>query len=84
MIIPPKEKRAVRVSYSGPGNLTKEKAYRVIAEQLPVKVDDKTKRRSGIQMLMKYLAALYVTPDNADAKVDISEIKSGEKKSARY
>jgi fimbrial chaperone protein len=80
VIIPAKEKRAVRVSYSGPGNLTTEKAYRVIAEQLPVKVDDKTKRRSGIQMLMKYLAALYVTPPDAESKIAVDDIKSSEKK----
>jgi len=80
VIIPAKEKRAVRVSYSGTGDITVEKSYRVIAEQLPVKVDEKTKRRSGIQMLMKYLAALYVTPENAESKIDIAEVKSSEKK----
>jgi fimbrial chaperone protein len=76
VIIPPKDKRAVRVSYSGSGELKNEKAYRVIAEQLPVKVDEKTKRRSGIQMLMKYLAALYVTPKDAESKIAVDGVKS--------
>lgn len=80
VIIPAKEKRAVRVSYSGAGDIKAEKSFRVIAEQLPVKVDDKTKRRSGIQMLMKYMAALYVTPENAESVINVDDIKSSEKK----
>jgi fimbrial chaperone protein len=76
VIIPPKEKRAVRVSYSGSSDLKAEKSFRVIAEQLPVKVDEKTKRRSGIQMMMKYMAALYVTPQNADSSIEISSVET--------
>lgn len=79
VIIPPKEKRAIRVSYNGTGDLKTEKAYRVIAEQLPVKVDEKTKRRSGIQMLMKYIAALYVTPKEAESQIAVESVKSEEK-----
>lgn len=71
MIVPPKEKRTVRVTYNGDKNIMSEKAYRVIAEQLPLKVDEKTKKQSGIQMLMKYMAALYVTPEGATPSVQI-------------
>ncbi len=70
VIIPPKEKRTIRVNYNGEKDIKTEKAFRVIAEQLSVKVDEQQKRRSGIQMLMRYVAALYVTPE--DAKSDIS------------
>ena len=69
VIIPPKEKRTVRVNWTGKSVPTTEKAYRVIAEQLPVKVDEKSKRRSGIQMLMRYMAALYVTPSDVQSDV---------------
>lgn len=79
MIIPPKEKRTVRVNYNGDTAITSEKAFRVIAEQLPLKVDEKTKKKSGIQMLMKYMAALYVTPDGAEANIQVVsyEFKNG-------
>src|SRR5690606_3040109 len=43
MIIPPKEKRTVRVNWSGPKDIETERSFRVIAEQLPLKVDEKTK-----------------------------------------
>lgn len=71
MIIPPKEKRTVRVNYNGDTAIISEKAFRVIAEQLPLKVDEKTKKKSGIQMLMKYMAALYVTPEGAEANIQV-------------
>jgi fimbrial chaperone protein len=71
IIIPPGEKRTIRVTWNGAVPLETEKSYRVIAEQLGLKVDDKVKNKSGIQMLMKYVAALYVTPDDAESKVAI-------------
>lgn len=80
VIIPAKEKRAVRVAYNGSDDFKSEKAFRVIAEQLPVKVDENTRRRSGIQMLMKYMAALYVTPKNAESLVSVDSVESKEKK----
>lgn len=71
LIIPPKEKRTIRVNWNGPTNIKDEKAFRVIAEQLPLKVDPKIKRKSGIQMLMKYMAALYVTPPDVESKIEV-------------
>jgi fimbrial chaperone protein len=71
VIIPAGEKRAIRVSYSGTKDLKIEKNYRVIAEQLPLNVDAKTKEKAGIQMLMKYVAALYVAPANAKSDLKI-------------
>lgn len=71
VIIPAGEKRAIRVSYSGSKDLKSEKSYRVIAEQLPLNVDAKTKAKAGIQMLMKYVAALYVAPPNTKSDLKI-------------
>lgn len=78
MIIPPKEKRTIRVNWLGRKDLLEERSFRVIAEQLPLKVDEKTKKKSGIQMLMKYMAALYITPKDAEPKLKVlSHQKSG-------
>lgn len=76
VIIPPKEKRTIRVNYNGPKDLKDEKAFRVIAEQLSVKVDEKQKKRSGIQMLMRYVAALYVTSKDSASKVEIKSFEA--------
>ncbi len=67
--IPAKEKRTIRLTWNGDKKITDEKAFRVIAEQLPIDVNEKPKKKSGIQMLMRYMAALYVTPDEAEASI---------------
>lgn len=72
IIIPPGEKRTIRVNYMNKDLPAVEKNYRVIAEQLPLNVDPKTKNQAGIKMLMKYVAALYVSP--ADTKSELKVI----------
>jgi fimbrial chaperone protein len=69
IIVPAKEKRTIRVSYLAKDIPSGEKNYRVIAEQLPLNVDEKRKERVGVEMLMRFVAALYATP--TDAKSDI-------------
>lgn len=69
LIIPPGEKRTIRVNYNNKDLPEFEKNYRVIAEQLPLKVDAKTKNKAGITMLMRYVAALYIAPK--DSKADL-------------
>ncbi len=71
IIIPPHEKRTIRVTFNSKEELQSEKSYRVIAEQLPLKVDKKTKDQAGIQMLMKFVAALYATPAGAKSEVKV-------------
>ncbi len=73
--IPPKEKRTIRVNWNGPKDLSSELAFRVIAEQLPLDVSGKPKS-SGIQMLMRYMAALYVTPKGVSSKITSSILSS--------
>lgn len=69
MIIPPKEKRTVRVSWNGPSDLKTEKPFRVIAEQMNVKVDEKDKRQTGIEIKMIYMAAFYIAPKDIESKL---------------
>lgn len=73
LILPPKEKRTIRVQWLGEKPKI-EKAFRVIAEQLPLKVDGKKQKGSGIKMLMRYKAALYVNPGDTEASVVIRSI----------
>ena len=80
MIIPAKEKRTIRVTYKGDQNISIEKSFRVVAEQLPLSVDAKAKKKSGIQMLMRYMAALYVTPKDSKADLKASVLKSSSTK----
>lgn len=78
VIIPAKEKRTIRVSFNIKGELQKEKNYRVIAEQLGLKVDKKLKDQTGIQVLMRFVAALYATPSGAKSDVKaLSQTSNG-------
>ena len=69
VIVPPKDKRTVRLKYKGSKNFGIEKSYRVIAEQFPLNLEEK--KTSGIQMLLKYQAALFVTSKPVKAKVSL-------------
>lgn len=71
LIIKPKEKRAIKVTYTGKNLPKVEKAYRFIAEQLPIDVDDeaKKKKKTNIRILLKYRAAFYLTPKDVRSEV---------------
>mgnify|MGYP001223441176 CR=1 FL=1 len=71
VIVPPKDKRSIKIKWKGKKELKGEKSFRVIAEQVPLNLDEN--KKSGIQMLLKYQAALYV--DNGKSKSNL-EIKS--------
>lgn len=79
IIIPPGEKRTIRVTYNDKDIPQVEKNFRVVAEQLPLNVDPKTKNKAGIKMLMKFVAALYVTPSDAKSELKLLSQKSNGK-----
>lgn len=73
IIVPGEQKRSIKVAWLG-GDLKDEKAFRIIAEQLPLELN-KTKSKTGIKMLLKYVAALYVNPKDTEAKVSCEVVK---------
>lgn len=77
VIVPPKDKRSIRLSYKGNKELDREASYRVVAEQVPLNVGEK--KKSGIEMLLKYQAALYVAKDEFQSKLDINKFEVGQK-----
>lgn len=74
LIIPPGEKRSVKVSWLKAGKLESEEAYRIIAEQLPVEMDGKKKKAANIKVLLRYVAAFYVSQSDFESKVEITSI----------
>ncbi len=73
MILNPKEKRTVRVTYVGDPKLKTELAFRVIAEEFPINVTDpeKVKNRAvaSIAIATKYIGSLYVTPQGTKPEI---------------
>jgi P pilus assembly protein, chaperone PapD len=90
VVLLPKEKRNVRVTYSGEIKDGKEKAYRIVASQLPVDFRDKNsaskKPKVNLKFLLQYVASAYVTPEGTTAKISTKDVKkiSAKKLSATF
>jgi len=72
-IIPAKSTQKVQVEWLGPGNIPREQAYRLIAEQVYVSLSDKNK--TGFKMLMTLVGALYVQPNGTRSKVHVRSVQ---------
>ncbi len=73
MIIPPRSTQKVRVEWLGAGQLPREKAYRLIAEQVFVSLDNKN--QTGVKMLMTLIGALYVQPNGMKSNLKVTNVK---------
>jgi fimbrial chaperone protein len=79
LIIPPNEKRSVKVSWIGKTLPTTEVAYRLVAEQLPIELDKNKKKKASIKVLLRYVAALYVEPEDFNSDVSFKQLQVDEK-----
>lgn len=83
VVLMPEQKRTVRVSWNGPEQVATEEAYRLVVEQMPVGLKEKTKDKTGVIFLMKYVASIYITPENAKSKVVMVEAEQVKKGSTK-
>lgn len=78
IVLEPKAVRTVRVSYIGTPTIGSELAFRIIAEELPVDLDDPkkvyTKAMAKITLATRYIGSLYVSPKSAKAEI-VAEAK---------
>lgn len=72
-IIPPRSTQKVRVEWLGSPNLKREKAYRLIAEQVYVSLEKQ--KQTGINMLMTLVGALYVQPNATKSNVQVKAVQ---------
>ncbi len=73
LILKKGEKRGIKVTYLGDKNFDLEKSYRFKIEQLPIDFDKS--KKTGIKILMKYMAALYVKKEHFKSKVILLGVK---------
>jgi fimbrial chaperone protein len=74
----PQEKRLVRLAWRGEPQISRELNYRLVAEQLPIsgtneKPQDQP-RNAMVNLLMKYIAAVYITPQDARPNLEIIKV----------
>lgn len=67
-LIAPRQSQVLRVQWRGPSNPPRELAYRIIAEQVPIKASLEPNARA-IQLVVRYVGSLYVLPPRARANV---------------
>lgn len=80
MVLAPNSTSTFRVKWNGPQDIKQELSYRIVAEQLPIQFKKEEKnKRAQIKILLRYEAAVYVTPQRAKPKVIVekSEISDG-------
>lgn len=71
----PNDSRNVRVTYQGPKTLSSEKAFRLIASQLPVDFKG-DRKKAQINFLFQYVASVYVRPEGAHPRLEIASVHS--------
>lgn len=69
IVLMPGQSQSVRVQWTGSEAPAVETAYRLLAEQIPVDLDGSGGERSGLELLVRYLAALYVRPADPMAQL---------------
>lgn len=71
LILPPGGRQSVRVQWNGPAELDGERAFRLIAEELPIDLGDDEDEGAGLDLLVRYVASVYVQPQGAEARISI-------------
>lgn len=69
--------QAVRVRWIGPAEIKSEQNFRIIAAQLPVNFGETQHTGGSINILFRYLGAVYVTPPGARPDVVIAKAEAG-------
>ncbi len=70
VILMPGNEQAVRLQWLG-GRLKSEKAFRIIAEQLPIDLEDGQRDGGRMRLLVRYVASLYVRPDGTAPRLRV-------------
>ena len=63
------------MQYTGPTQITTERAFRLIAEQLPVDVGQVAQTGGRMRLLVKYVASAYVVPANVKAILSVPQAR---------
>ncbi|MEH2361154.1 fimbrial biogenesis chaperone [Nostoc sp.] len=83
ILLEPQKTQIVRVTWLGDPRPTKELAYRIIAEQLPIDLEkpqaNQTKPTGAVKVVLRYLGSLYIRPANVqpDVVLEGAELQKG-------
>ncbi|MFQ3619718.1 MAG: fimbria/pilus periplasmic chaperone [Spirochaetales bacterium] len=83
VLLNPRAIQLVRVQWRGDPNPSRELAFRVVVEQLPVEFGESRSRGGAIRILTRYVGALYIVPDQAKPEIQINLQGIGTNKEGR-
>lgn len=72
LILKPNDQRTIKVQWVGETSVDTELPFRLIAEQLPINVNEPSKAEVNVNILIKYVASIYVNPANTKAIVSVA------------
>lgn len=75
MVVPPGQTQTVRVQWIGDPNPAQEIAYRIIAEQLPVRLEREQEPGIFIKLLVRYVGSVYIVPKGVTSDVGVESTK---------
>lgn len=81
MIVMPGQSQSVRLQWLGQQDPEKELAYRLVAEQLPLNLEEEVIDGGRINVVFRYVASVYIVPKRriqADVKITSAYIEEGE------
>lgn len=76
LVLGAKKKRVIKVRWLKGKIGPTEKSYRLIAEQLPIDVTKKKNSKTDIKILLRYVAALYVSPKEGKSNIKVVSSKT--------
>ena len=76
VVLQPGQVQTIRVQYTGQAAIDSERAFRLIAEQLPIDVGQAPQNGGRMRLLVKYVASAYVVPANAKAILSVQDIQA--------
>lgn len=74
LILRPDQRQTVRVRWVGDNRPTHELPFRLVAEQLPINLDRTSTEQSGVRMLLRYRATVYVAPVGTRSDVQVEDL----------
>jgi fimbrial chaperone protein len=76
LVLQPGQAQSVRVQYVGAPAVQVERAFRLIAEQLPIDVGQAPAANAGqMRLLVRYVASIYVVPAAPRAVLSVRDVK---------
>lgn len=76
VVLQPGQVQTIRVQYTGPAAIDSERAFRLIAEQLPIDVGQAPQNGGRMRLLVKYVASAYVVPANVKAILSVQSVQA--------